>query len=52
MIIAQHRMNALGQRLRRRAEAIAQQRARQITRNERAADWRDPRALWPDFAQD
>jgi hypothetical protein len=52
MIIAHARMGALAARLKRRAAALAKRRARQITRPARAADWRDARALWPDFAED
>jgi hypothetical protein len=52
MITAQARITALGQRLKRRAEALALRRARQIASEARAADWRDARALWPDFAED
>ena len=49
MITAQARMSALGQRLRRRAEALAMGRARQVARETRPAAWR---TLWPDFTED
>ncbi len=52
MITAEPRMSALGQRLARRAEAIALRRARAIARETRAADWRDARALWPAFGEE
>lgn len=52
MITAQARMSALGQRLKRRVEALALRRARQIARDTRPAGWRDARALWPDFTED
>lgn len=52
MITAQARMSALGQRLKRRAEALAERRARQIAQDARPAAWRDARVLWPDFTED
>jgi hypothetical protein len=52
MITAQHRMNALASRLKRRAEALALRRAHFIARKTHAADWRDARSLWPDFTED
>jgi len=52
MITAQARMSALGQRLKRRAEAIALRRARAIASEGGRENWRDARALWPDFAED
>jgi hypothetical protein len=52
MITAQARISALAMRLRRRAEALGQRRARAIVRDARPPNWRDARALWPDFAED
>ncbi|MGY6638415.1 MAG: hypothetical protein ACXIUO_14895 [Erythrobacter sp.] len=52
MITAQARMSALGQRLRRRAQALAERRAQAIKREARPADWRNARSLWPGFGED
>lgn len=52
MIIAQHPMAALAARLKRRAEAIGERRARELAREAHSAQWRDARALWPDVAAD
>ena len=52
MIIAQHPMAALAARLKRRAEMLGERRARELVHDARSAQWRDARALWPDFAPD
>ncbi|MCU0946772.1 MAG: hypothetical protein MUF47_00760 [Porphyrobacter sp.] len=52
MITAQHPMAALAARLKRRAEVIGERRARELTREAHSAQWRDARALWPDFDAD
>ena len=52
MITAQARMSALGQRLKRRVEALALGRARQIAQDTHPATWRDARKLWPEFTED
>lgn len=52
MITAREASRDLATRLRRRAEALAKRRARDIAKEADARNWRDARKLWPDFTQD